>query len=181
MADRYPLPLLMRFQENFEDGATRRRSSASSIPQEQVSATVRVQSKRGFDDRELNQSISDNLTHIVSTTDLQAVINLEGLDFVKRSVLNFGIADIHSIFHQGQKSATVLRHIVAAVTAFEPRILPQSVELVRDPSKDDTGQRLSFHMKAEISTKPMTTSLEMVAELDLSSGKVKIEGGRHEP
>lgn len=176
MAERYPLPLLRRFQENFEEGVARRQLTTSA--QEPAPTAVRVQRKRGFDEGELKKSISDNLAQIVSTTDLQAVTDLDGFDFVKRSILNFGIADIHSIFQEGQKAENVLRNILNAISAYEPRILRQSIQLVRDTSKDDTGQRLSFHVKAEISTKPMTTSLEMVAELDLSSGKVKIETGR---
>jgi len=58
---------------------------------------------------------------------------------------------------------------------FEPRLAPESIKVRRDETVSAEELRVRFLVSAELRVEPMDVPMEFVAELELDSGKIKIE------
>ena len=86
-----------------------------------------------------------------------------------KSVINYGIRDMTGMTSDNLNDVDVEREIRDAILNFEPRIIPDSlqVRLVRDY---DTPGRVAFEIKGLLWALPHPERLRVRTELDLESG-----------
>lgn len=188
MADftRYSVPLLACFAESYKqhdsrrDAAFRRNggdTQSSTDPDENVLSAAVEMRRRGLTEAEFRQSVVDSLTDIVNTVDLQSSEDIRDLEYVSRSILNYGIYDLTHLTSEEAGLSVIEQNVTAALVNFEPRIVKESVQVTREVVFNDVNQSLRLSIFAELSSKPMEIPVEFVAEVDMSMGKVTISSG----
>ncbi|WP_298294586.1 type VI secretion system baseplate subunit TssE [uncultured Litoreibacter sp.] len=137
------------------------------------SINVRAKQRReGVDESELRRHLNADLNNLMNTIRLDATVELEDHPRVEKSVLNFGFADMSSLTQShltDQKIATSIRE---SLINHEPRLIPESIEVVI--RKDDRAltQQVAFDISAEMVADPVDIPLDFVAEVDLGAGKM---------
>jgi len=95
---------------------------------------------------------------------------------VRKSVLNFGMADI-----AGRSAAgigeEVRRHLIQAIQTYEPRILPETLTVKELESGE--GGLLEFEIRGQLWAQPMPRELYIRTEIDLETGQCDLRGGAH--
>jgi type VI secretion system protein ImpF len=171
-SDRLQIPLMYAFR----DAALQRDSTKKEdirIDGERVVSDRASLRRRGVDERRMRQDLEIDLAALVDTVNLASVTDLSGLDYVKRSILNFGLDDLTHITIDSRDIDDIGKQLKAAILDHEPRLTPDSVAVERS-TDDEVNQRVRFRVKAEMSSKPLDIPIEFVAEVDVGSGKILI-------
>ncbi|CAB3775872.1 hypothetical protein LMG28614_00100 [Paraburkholderia ultramafica] len=118
------------------------------------------------------------------TRDIAALLNctrqwngdeLDGLDQVGNSVLNFGIPDLAGAALSGIDAAMLQNRIRVALLDFEPRLIGETVQV--SVSIDDArmdGRSLSFRIEAQMWAQPMPLGLYLRTDVDLETGEFRV-------
>jgi type VI secretion system protein ImpF len=118
------------------------------------------------------------------TRDIAALLNctrhwdgdeLEGLDYVGNSVLNFGIPDLAGSALSGIDAAMLQNRIRVALLSFEPRLIAHTVQVT--VSTDDArmdSRSLSFRIEAEMWAQPLPLGLYLRTDVDLETGEFRV-------
>ncbi|MCU0831467.1 MAG: GPW/gp25 family protein [Rhizobiaceae bacterium] len=144
------------------------------VPDEPSVSAAKRFARRGLSEAEFRRSVLSNLNDIVTTTDLQSVIDLADLPHVSRSVLNHGIYDITHLTSDDANYADIERNIVAALMSYEPRLDRASVQVSRKTEFNDVVQKLRIAIHANATHHRHVVPIEFVAEIDLGASKVTI-------
>ena len=123
----------------------------------------------------LRELILRDLSWLLNTSCLASVQDLEGYPLVVSSTLNYGIRDL-----TGQTAASIdgpgLERLVRqAIRDFEPRILPETLEvrvINRDGFTEDNT--LAFDIEGALWGQPVPIHIYLRTEIDLADGDVKV-------
>lgn len=163
---RYHVPLLHAFSEAFKKGDARKLEKPDGDALSEDEAVRR----HGLSEFQVRDAVLNDIGTIFSTIDLQSTVDISDLDFVSRSILNFGIYDIMSLTSEDTWTADIERNIVAAIVSYEPRVFPGSIRVEKSEKIDDVGQKIRLSIYAEVSNRPVNIPIDFTAEVDLSSG-----------
>jgi type VI secretion system protein ImpF len=94
---------------------------------------------------------------------------------VRSSILNYGFPDLSWRTLDENGLSEVSREIEVALSDFEPRLERGSIRARRDTSARDEELKLRFLVKADLLARPVNVPIEFVAEIELDSGKIKID------
>src|SRR6185295_16970177 len=101
---------------------------------------------------------------------------MHGLPYARRSVINFGLPAL-----SGQTASTLEvqdleREIKQAILDFEPRILPETLEVtaVGEFSQLDQHNVIGIQIRGQLWAQPVPLELLLRTEIDLETGKVQI-------
>jgi type VI secretion system protein ImpF len=173
--DRYQIPLMYCFEEAFRKKDSRIGSDGlGSSEQGRILNQRSMLRRKGMDDGDLRRCVEEDLSHLMSAIDLQSAVDLDGLEHVSRSILNYGLYDIAHLTSEDKEVMKLDDNVIAAIMSYEPRIKAESVIVQRAVSVDDTEQKVRLSISAEISSQPLDIPIEFVAELDVGAGKVNI-------
>jgi type VI secretion system lysozyme-related protein len=185
--DRYHVPLLHCFRDAFENGDAREeklesrseRRDAKSPPlrgdagDKVLSAAARMR-RRGLSETQIRQAVVESLVDIVNTIDLQSAVDLDDLEYVSKSILNYGLYDITHLTSDDANLEAIEQNMVAALMCYEPRIRAETLQIKRHTEFNDIDQKLRLSISAEVSYHPLDVPVDFVAEIDLGSSKVNI-------
>lgn len=131
--------------------------------------------KRVLTPRQLRASVLRDLGWLLNTVNLAAVQDLDDWPLIERSVVNYGIPDL-----AGQPASNVdfyrLELMLAeAVRAFEPRILPQTVQVQALGRQDEIEHNaVTFEIRGMLWAQPAPLALVLQTELDLETGEAQV-------
>jgi type VI secretion system protein ImpF len=142
---------------------------------DRVLASRRAASRTPISESELRKLVNSDLVALLNTTNLAAAEDLTAAPEVRNSILNFGFPDIahRTIDEAGVNS--IAGEIETALRAFEPRLAPGSVKARRDETVSADTLHVRFLVSAELRVYPVNVSAEFVAEVEVDSGKVRID------
>ena len=129
---------------------------------EEMTEDGRILSVRSLERREgasqatLREHLAQDLANLMATINLESTLPLDGLDHVRRSVLNFGMADLTHMTTEDVRRNRLANDLKKALLAHEPRLIA------------------AFDITAEMAAKPVDVPLEFVAEIDTGVGKVAL-------
>ncbi len=172
-SNRMHIPLMYAFRDGFQ-----KRDSAKEIDQRE--GGERVISKRGMLSRtgakepELKRDLAVDLGALVNTINLASVENLENLDRVRKSVLNYGLDDIGHLTSEEAAVGNIAADLKNALLNHEPRLDPDTLQIAENAEHNEVEQRVEFKVSAELEAKPVNVPLEFIAEIDVCSGKVQL-------
>lgn len=171
--DRLQIPLMFAFRDAY-DKHDATKVEDNRIEGERVVSERSSVRRRGTEEVLLKQDLAIDVAALVDTIDLASVVDLSELDFVRKSVLNYGLYDLtHMILGSSDTAAEIAVNLKASLLNHEPRLSPET--LVIEPSgDDDENQRVRFKVRADLICKPLDIPIEFVAELDTTSGKVLV-------
>ncbi len=137
--------------------------------------TTRSRERReGTDEETLRRHLTTDMASLMNTIALDAVIDLDDCPYVRNSVVNYGFSDLSAMSNSTAAAAEISALIRETLIRHEPRLIPETIEIRLDQEAQETTQRLSFDITAEMVATPVDLPLEFVAEVDLGAGKMKM-------
>ncbi len=173
--DRLQIPLMFAFRDAFQKRDAGKEEDVR-VDGERVMTDRSSLRRRSADEQVLKRDLAIDLGALVDTIDLGSVVDLDGLDYVKRSILNFGLYDLTHVTVGGDSVNLIADQLKFALLQHEPRLSADtlSIERVKDEDGDLNSQRVRFKVHAELMSKPLDIPIEFVAEIDGSVGKVSV-------
>ncbi len=125
---------------------------------------------------QLRQSVLRDLTWLLNTTSLDAMVDLSDLPFAARSVLNFGTPALSGTNLTSIDIPKIEKKIKQAIIDFEPRILPGSLrlELITD-ERSMNQQAMCFKIEGDLWAQPLPIHLYIRSDLDLETGEATVK------
>ena len=131
--------------------------------------------QRVFSIHKLRDAVLRDLAWLMNTCQMEAAQDLSDYPEVVSSVVNYGIPDLTGKTLSGLGLIDLQNEIRQAIMTFEPRILPNTLEVrgTKDPDSP-LANSLIFEIEGELWAKPYPERLFLRSELDLETGTVFI-------
>jgi type VI secretion system protein ImpF len=173
--DRLAPPLMYAFRAAHEKRDAKQRLDLRDEAGERVIAARRVTTRSPISESGLRREVMTDLLSLFNTTNLNAAEDLSSLPAARSSILNYGFPDLSWRTIDESSLSEVSREIEVALMDFEPRLARNSVRARRDTSMGAEELKLRFLVKADLRARPVNVPVEFVAEVELDSGKIKID------
>ena len=132
--------------------------------------------KRVLTMRKLRECVLEDLSWLLNTTNLEAVVNLDAYPEVANSVLNFGMPVLAGSSAASMDLNALQRKLRQVIWDYEPRILRHSVDVkVVRADKDMKPNALAFEIEGDLWAEPLPQRLYLKTIIDLESHKVEID------
>ena len=168
------VPLLHAFREAAAAGDSRKAEDVRADGDARVLTQRGSVRRRGANEAELRRNLDIDLGNLVNTVNLGSCIDLEGLDHVRGSVLNYGIADMTHMTMDALAGHDLAGALREALLRHEPRLIGDTIDVRLNAETDEINQRIAFEVTADMACRPVDIPLEFLAELDVGSGKVRL-------
>ncbi len=171
--DQFQIPLMHAFRDAFDAGDAKKKID-ERVGGEKVLSGRGSLKRRGANEAILKRDLSIDLSSLVNTIDLDSIEDLSGLDYVKKSVLNFGLYDVAHLTSDERGTDNIAADLINALLQHEPRLNSETLSVERSKVFDETNQKMRYQISAEMLSKPLDIPIEFVAEVDVGSGKVQL-------
>jgi type VI secretion system protein ImpF len=171
--EHFQVPLMFAFRDAFEQGDAKKRIE-ERVGGERVISGRGSLKRRGADETLLKRNLALDLLSLVNTIDLASAVDVSGLDYVGRSVLNFGLSDVSRLTSQEIGVEEIAVNLKVALLNHEPRLRSETLRVEKDVESDEIEQRIRFTVSAEMACKPLDVPMEFAAEVEVGSGKVRL-------
>jgi type VI secretion system protein ImpF len=166
------IPLMYAFREAFAARDARRDGMEYRDGERVLSERGRVR-RRGANEDQLKRDLAIDLFQLANTINMEAEVNMTGLDHVRRSILNYGLIDLSRLSDNDRRINDLPARLKAAMLAHEPRFIPDSMDIRLSDQTDELEQTLRFDISAEMVCRPVDIPLEFVAEIEVASGRLR--------
>ncbi len=173
--DRLAPPLMYAFRAAHEKRDAKQRLDLRDEAGERVIAARRVTTRSPISESGLRREVMTDLLALLNTTNLDAATDLSTLPALRSSILNFGFPDLSWRTIDENSLSDVAREIEVVLRDFEPRLASGSIKAWRDANVAVEELKLRFLVKADLRTQPVSVPVEFVAEVELESGKIRID------
>lgn len=164
---------MLAFREAFSEGDAAKRIEERVDGERVVSGRGSLR-RRGADEVLLKRDLAIDLLSLANTIDLASAVDISDLDYVKRSIVNYGLPDLTSLTSLEAGVSDVGQALRNALLAHEPRLRPDSIHVEKNTEVSDETHRVSFSVSAEMACDPLDLPLEFVAEVDVGSGELRL-------
>lgn len=173
--DRLAPPLMHAFRAAHEARDAKKRVDLRDEAGERIIAGRRMSVRTAITEPVLRAEVARDLGMLMNTINLASIEDLSATPEVRRSILNFGIPDLaHRSLDEGGVGG-VSNEIERALIDFEPRLLPQTIHATRDTSVKASDLQIRFHVRADLKCDPVNVPVEFIADVEVETGKVKID------
>jgi type VI secretion system protein ImpF len=127
----------------------------------------------------LRREVWRDLEQLLNTISLESTVKeMAEFPLARRSILNFGLPDIsrRTIDELKANDRGIEKEIEAALRAYEPRFLRNTVRVKRDTSIDPASLKVRFYIQADLVCRPVDVPVEFMADVDVSSGRFEVSG-----
>jgi type VI secretion system protein ImpF len=173
--DRLAPPLMYAFRAAHEKRDAKQKLDLRDEGGDRVIAARRVTTRGPISESGLRREVMIDLINLLNSTNLDAAEDLSATPAVMKSILNYGFPDLASRTLDENGVRDVAREIEVALGDFEPRLARDSIRASRDMAIRDDELRVRFVVKADLRARPVNVPVEFVAEVDLESGKIKVD------
>lgn len=171
----FQVSLMNVFRQAAVEGDARRvDDSLSDTDDARVLSARTLERRDGAGQGQLRTHLANDLSSLMSTTHLEAVEDLKDFEHVRKSILNYGMRDMSTMSTSDIVDTRIMRELKAALIRYEPRLIPETVEIQLRAGGETVNQRLAFDIRAEMAAKPVDVPLEFIAEVDTGAGKVSM-------
>jgi len=125
----------------------------------------------------LRQAVLRDLGWLLNASNMEAETDFEGLADARHSTINYGVAALAGKKLTEIEFADIDRALRDAIIAFEPRLLPDTVQ-VRSVATEDLlslHNILAFEVRAKLWSMPYPLELLLRSTFDLESGQVVLQ------
>jgi type VI secretion system protein ImpF len=168
----YQAPLMSAFREAFE--ARDAKDNLVRIVDGERVIEGRQSRQRRSDESVLKRDLSTDLVALLNTINLDSTVALDELDYVRDSVLNYGLPDITHLTSEEVGVNTIRDQLIHALTTYEPRIISETINVDKEIRTNEVDQRVQFNVSCAMFCMPVDIAVTFVAELEISSGKVNV-------
>ncbi|CAA0094177.1 Uncharacterised protein [BD1-7 clade bacterium] len=132
--------------------------------------------KRVLNIRRLKEVVVRDLADLLNALHLEATEDIENYDYVKQSVVNYGVPGLTGFSIHNLDAYVVEKKLREAICHFEPRILRDSL-IVRIIKEEDkmSNRSLTFQIEGQVWSMPVPIALLLRTEVDLETGAVQVK------
>ena len=123
----------------------------------------------------LREIIQRDLSWLLNTQNATPFLDEEKYPSVAKSVLNFGLREIAGSFSAKEKVREIQKSIRQAISAYEPRIIPGSVDVMLIDGEQDAEMTVALEIRADMWAQPMPIELYLRSKVDLTTGEVHMD------
>jgi type VI secretion system protein ImpF len=122
----------------------------------------------------VRREVARDLEALMNTVALESAEDLTEFEFVRKSILNFGLPDlVHRTIDDGSVN-DVKTEIETVLTTFEPRLVRDTVHATHDVAVEATELKVRFLVHADLRCVPVDVPVEFVADMDLDGNAFQI-------
>jgi len=128
----------------------------------------------------LRDALLRDLGWLLNARDAWDHIDMEGLEHVQRSVINYGMPPLAGQLLSVLDWKDVEKNIRNSILAFEPRILPKTLTVTLQASEEQLNQHntLQFEIRCQFWSMPYPIELLIKTSMDLETGQVSLQNLR---
>ena len=137
-----------------------------------------------FDLAEYRAAVFRDIGWLLNSTSPARAEDLEGLELVSRSTLNYGMPALSGGIASGLDARTLERRIKDVIQRFEPRLISDTVKVQVEVEADAMDHRaVTFRIEGKLWAQPVPEQIYVRTKLDLESGHVTLTeyGTRERP
>lgn len=125
----------------------------------------------------LRRAVLRDLAWLFNTTNMESEVDFEGLEHAKASTINFGVDAFSGKKLSEIEFEDIHQTLRDAILAFEPRLLPDTVEVRSVASQDllSLHNTVAFEVRAKLWSIPYPLELLLRSTLDFESGEVVLQ------
>src|SRR5207237_9279464 len=127
---------------------------------ERIIAGRRTAGRNPITESLLRREVAHDLEALMNTVALESAEDLTGFDYVRRSVLNFGLPDIVHRTIEDSAMGDVRNEIESVLTNFEPRLVRNTIRAARDHRVDSTDLKVRFVVHAALRCVPFNVPVD---------------------
>jgi len=172
--DRLSPPLMYAFRSAHEARDAKTKLDLRDEAGERVISGRRMAVRTAITEPTLRREVARDLEALMNTIALESSEDLEPFEHVRASVLNFGLPDITHRSIDELSVESVSDEIRAALIRHEPRLIPASIRVAKDPEINEAELKMRFVVRAELMCVPLNVPVEFVADLELDSGNIVV-------
>jgi len=171
--DRYQLSLMHVFRAAHAERDAKK--EASKVEDGHRTLTERSKERRhGTDEGTLRKHLNRDLASLMNTVNLDATVPLDDYPYLEKSVVNYGFGDLSNVADRANGPQIIADKIKRTLCHYEPRLIPETVEVQVSQTHDIVTNRLTFEISGEMMASPVDIPLQFIAELDDGIGKIQM-------
>lgn len=172
--DRFVPPIMHAFRSAFRDRDSAKALDLRGEDGERILAGRRTTPRSTASEALLRQDLAEDLAALLNTVNLGSAVDLDGLDFVQRSILNYGIDDLTAVSAGAIANGQVSAKVRELLETYEPRLAEGSVNVTENRKFDELNVKLSLHVSADMYATPADVPIEFVADVAPFGNTVKL-------
>ena len=130
---------------------------------------------RLIDVRRLRDIISRDLSWLLNSNNAESAIDPDRYPHAANSVLNYGVQEVSGTFSTLERAGLIRSSMARAITQFEPRIKPGTLDVVLQSDDKNWHATVVFDIRAEMWAQPIPMELYLRSEVDVTTGQVMLE------
>lgn len=127
--------------------------------------------------RQYKEAVVRDLAWLLNSVSIDTVVDLDGYQQVKHSVLNYGLPDISGHTAASIDTTSLEKVLRQVLYEFEPRIIPNSLKVRVNPD-DMSHNSLEFRIECAVFEQPMPFQVSLRSKLDLECGEFMVREDR---
>jgi type VI secretion system protein ImpF len=175
--DRFVPPVMQAFRAAFRERDSSAKRDLRGSDEERIIAGRRSSPRNAVNEAVLKQELEDDLSALLNTVNLASAENLEGLDEVKTSILNYGIEDLTAISSESSGVADVGPRMCQVLKTYESRLIEGTISVQPRTVDEDKDTRIKFQISADMYATPADVPVEFVADVESYSGRMNVKQG----
>ena len=173
--DRFVPPVMQAFRAAFRERDSSKIRELRGPDDERIIAGRRSSPRNAVNEAVLKQELADDLSALLNTVNLASAENLDGLDEVKTSILNYGIEDLTAISSESVGAGNVGPRMRQVLKSFESRLIDSTISVQPRAAEEDSDARIRFQISADMYATPADVPVEFVADVEAYSGRMNIK------
>ena len=130
---------------------------------------------RVIDIRRLREIIQRDLSWLLNSQNAETLIDAVRYPNASESVLNFGLKEVTGEYSSVERAQLIRASISRAISLFEPRIAPGSLDVELLPGDSARQSIVTFEIRADMWAQPLPMELYLRSQVDVTTGEVKVE------
>ena len=172
--DRFTPPLMLAFRAAFRDHDSGKGLDLKDDAGERIIPGRRASPRNAVSEAALRQELSDDLSALLNSVNMAASEDISQFSYVSKSILNYGLNDLTAISIDESAVEDIGVELKKILSAYEPRLVADSIIVERDQSVDSALLKLRFNVRAEMYATPVDVPVEFIADFEVGIGKMQI-------
>jgi type VI secretion system protein ImpF len=167
-------PLMYAFRGAHQERDAKTKLNLRDEAGERVIAGRRTAMRTAITEPILRGEVSRDLDSLMNTIAMESSENLDSFDYVRKSILNFGLPDIAHRSIDENAVDHIREEIRLALVHYEPRLVSHTIRVIRGSEFDEAELKVRFVVHADLLCEPLNIPVEFVADLEVDSGNITV-------
>lgn len=173
--DRFVPPVMQAFRSAFRERDSSAPRDLRNTEEERIIAGRRSSPRNAINEAVLKQDLADDLAALLNTVNLASCEDLDGLEEVQRSVLNYGIEDLSAVSIDTRGMDEIGPRMRQVLKTYEGRLIDDTISVRQSTEADEVSARLKFHINADMYATPADVPVEFIADVEALSGRLTLK------